>query len=66
MLYVGIDWSDQMLDFQMRNDQDEVLADGQVPTTVDGLSELFAYLETHGRPDEIGVVLCEDAQDDDS
>ena len=44
MLYVGIDWSDEALDFQLRNDQDEVLAEGQVPPTVDGLTELFARL----------------------
>jgi len=57
MLYVGIDWSDQALDFQMRDDQDQVLADGQVTATLEGLSELYEKLETHGPPKEIGVVL---------
>jgi len=57
MLFVGIDWSDQALDFQMRDEQDEVRTEGQVKPSVEGLAELFAGLEVHGGPDQIAVIL---------
>lgn len=57
MLYVGIDWSDEALDFQMRSVEDDVVAEGHVKPSVAGLAELFAALEAHGRPDEIAVLI---------
>ena len=45
MRYVGIDWSDQALDYQMRDIEDAVLTEGQVKPDVAGLAELFAALE---------------------
>ncbi len=57
MWYVGIDWSDQALEFQMRSVEDDVVAEGQVQPSVAGLAELFTTLEAHGRPDTIAVLI---------
>lgn len=48
MGYVGIDWRDQALEFQMRSVEDDVVAEGQIPPSVAGLAELFTTLEAHG------------------
>ena len=57
MLFVGIDWSDKMLDFQLRTAQGKVLAQGQVKPSVDGLADLFAQLEAHAKPDQMGIAI---------
>jgi transposase len=57
MLFTGIDWSDKMLDFQLRTAQGKVLAEGQVKPSVDGLADLFAKLEAHAKPDQIGIAI---------
>ncbi len=57
MLFVGIDWSDKTLDFQLRTAQGKVLAEGQVKPSVDGLADLFAQLEAHAKPDQMGIAI---------
>jgi len=57
MLFVGIDWSDRVLDFHLRTSDGKVLAQGEVRPSVEGLAELFTTLERHGRPEEIGIAI---------
>jgi transposase len=57
MLYAGIDWSDQALDFHLRNADGQVLTEGQVRPTLEGMAELFAALETHATAQEIGIAI---------
>jgi len=56
MLFGGIDWSDRFLDFHLRTADGQVLTEGRVEPTVDGLAELFATIEAHGRPEEIAIA----------
>jgi len=57
MLYCGIDSSDQSLEYHLRDSQGKVLCCGQVVPNVEGLAELFARLDAHDRPEQIGVAL---------
>ncbi|MCD6394838.1 MAG: IS110 family transposase [Planctomycetes bacterium] len=57
MLFVGIDWSDSILDYHMRNADGDILAQGQVAPSVDGLTEMFMKLEVHALPGEIGIAI---------
>jgi transposase len=57
MLFVGIDWSDRFLDYHMRNADGDVLVQGQVATSVDGLTEMFMKLEAHALPGKIGIAI---------
>ena len=57
MLFAGIDWSDQAVDYHLRTADGEVLADGQVPVSPEGLADLFVALDKHGAPDEIGIAI---------
>lgn len=57
MLFVGIDWSDQSLDFHARTSEGCKLAEGRVEPKLAGLGELFAKLEVHAPPADIGVAL---------
>lgn len=57
MLFVGIDWSDQSLEFHARSAEGQVLAEGQVKPNLAGLGELFSKLEAHAAPAEIGVAV---------
>lgn len=57
MLVCGLDWSDQALEYHLRGADGADLAHGSVPPTVQGLADLFAALECHGRPSEIGVAV---------
>ena len=57
MLFVGIDWSDRVLDYHMRNADGDVLAQGQVVPSVEGLTEMFMKLEAHALPGEIGIAI---------
>ncbi len=57
MLCVGIDWSDQALDFEARTVGGQVLAQGQVPTSAEGLADLFITLEAHAAPAAIAVAV---------
>ena len=56
MLFVGIDWSDQTLDFYLQDQEDKVYAQGEVKISMDGLTEMFVQLEKHGRPEEIFIA----------
>lgn len=57
MLFAGIDWSDKVLDFHLRTVDGQVLTEGQVKPSVEGLADLFAALETHAGPDQIGIAI---------
>ncbi len=57
MLFTGIDWSDQHLDYHLCTAEKRVLAEGQVRANLSGLGELFAALERHAPPGEIGVAI---------
>ena len=57
MLFAGIDWSDKVLDFHLRTADGQVLTEGQVKPSVEGLADLFAALETHATPDQIGIAI---------
>jgi len=57
MHFVGIDWSDQALDYQLRSTEGHVLRAGQVKPTLEGIGELFAALEAHGAPAEFDIAV---------
>jgi transposase len=57
MLFVGIDWSDQCLEFHARSRAGLVLAQGGVEPNLNGLGELFAALEKHAPPDQVAVAI---------
>ena len=57
MLFAGIDWSDKVLDFHLRTTDGQVLTEGQVKPSVEGLADLFAAMETHASPDQIGIAI---------
>jgi len=57
MLFGGIDWSDRFLDFHLRTSDGRVLVQGQVESSVEGLTELFTALESHGPATEIGIAI---------
>ena len=57
MLYCGIDWSDQALDFHLRTGEGQVLCAGKVEPNPEGLAELFAATEAHAPPGEIGIAV---------
>lgn len=57
MLFVGIDWSDQSLDFHAREADGRVRAEGRVEPNLAGMSELFTALERHAPPSEIDVAI---------
>lgn len=57
MLYVGIDWSDKVLDYYMCNDRDKVLAQGQVAAHAAGMADLMTALEAHAAAAEIGIAI---------
>ncbi|HRX84112.1 MAG TPA: IS110 family transposase [Phycisphaerae bacterium] len=54
---MGIDWSDQALDYQLRSTEGHVLRAGQVKPTLEGIGELFAALEAHGAPAEFDIAV---------
>jgi transposase len=57
MHFVGIDWSDQALDYHLRSPEGRVLKEGRVLPTLNGLGNLFAALEAHTAPDQIGIAV---------
>lgn len=57
MLFTGIDWSDQALDFQLRTADGQVLAEGTVRPNLEGLATLFGKLDAHAPPDQIGIAI---------
>jgi len=57
MFYVGIDWSDSSLEYQMRDCQNNVLVQGSVTPDVEGMADLFEALEKHAPIAEIGIAI---------
>lgn len=57
MLFAGIDWSDQSLEFHLRTADGRVLAQGHVAPDVAGLAELYLALEAHAPPADIGLAI---------
>lgn len=57
MLFAGIDWSDQALDFHLRTAHGQVLAEGTVRPNLEGLATLHGKLDTHATPDQIGIAI---------
>lgn len=57
MLFTGIDWSDQALDFHLRTPEGRVLARGTVCPNPDGLATLYGKLDAHATPDQIGIAI---------
>ena len=57
MVFVGIDWSEQILDFQMRNTQGEILVQGQANLSAEGLAEMFLKWEAQALPGEINIAI---------
>jgi len=57
MLFAGIDWSEKCLEFHLRTAEGKVLAQGRVKPSVEGMTDLFATLETHALPSEIGIAI---------
>ena len=57
MLFCGIDWSDQTLEYHLRHAERGELVKGTVAASVAGLADLYATLELHTRPEEIGVAI---------
>ena len=57
MLFVGIDWSDQFLDYHVRRAEGDVLTTGQVRNNLEGLADLYVTVETHALPEGIGIAI---------
>jgi len=57
MLFTGIDWSDQALDFHLRTADGQVLAEGTVRPNLEGLAALYGKLDVHASPDQIGIAI---------
>jgi transposase len=57
MLFGGIDWSDSVLDFHLRTGDGQVLEEGEVQPSVEGLADLFMALENHGSVENIGIAI---------
>lgn len=57
MLFTGIDWSDQALDFHLRTADGQVLAQGKVRPNLEGLATLYGQLDGHASPDQIGIAI---------
>ena len=53
MWFVGIDWSHQQLDYELRDAAGRVLSSGDVRSTTAGLAELFSKLDRHAPPEPI-------------
>jgi transposase len=57
MFFCGIDWSDQTLEYHLRDVDHGELVKGAVAASVAGLADLYTVLEQHGQPDQIGVAI---------
>ena len=57
MLFLGIDWSDAALDFELRTGEGEVRMEGHVRPTPEGLVELFGKLDRHAPPADIAIGI---------
>ena len=57
MLFAGIDWGDEALDYHLRTSAGKVLAQGRVKPDPDGLADLFVALEASATPGRIGIAI---------
>jgi transposase len=57
MLFAGIDWSDEFLDYRLCDQQGQQLIRRRVENNFDGIGELFLALESHASPDQIGIAI---------
>lgn len=57
MMFVGIDWSDESLEYHARSAEGRELAEGHEKPDLAGMGELFATLEGYGPPGEISVAI---------
>ena len=57
MLYCGIDWGEQALEYHLRTGDGELLTQGSVKPNPSGIAELFAALDRHAPPDQIAVGI---------
>src|SRR5574341_629277 len=57
MLFTGIDWSDQALEFHLRTAEGRILAQGTIRPNLEGLATLFGKLDAHASPEEIGIAI---------
>ncbi len=57
MWFVGIDWSHQQLDYELRDAAGRVLSSGDVRSTTEGLAELFSKLDRHAPPEQISIAF---------
>lgn len=57
MLFTGIDWSEQALDFHLRTADGQVLAEGTVRPNLEGLATLYGKLDVHASADQIGIAI---------
>lgn len=57
MLFAGIDWSDQSLEYHLRASDGQVLVEGQVRPDAAGMAELYLALEHRAAPAEIGIAI---------
>lgn len=57
MLFAGIDWSDQSLEYHLRAPDGQVLAERRVRPDAAGLTDSYLALATHAPPTEIGIAI---------
>ncbi len=57
MWFVGIDWSHQKLDYELRDAAGRVLSSGDVRSTAEGLADLFVKLDRHAPPEQIAIAF---------
>ena len=57
MIFAGIDWSDQHLEYHLRTLDGRVLAEGTVAPSPQGLYKLFAAFDKHAARRDIGIAI---------
>lgn len=57
MLFAGIDWSDQSLEYHLRDADGQVLVEGHVRPDAAGMAELYLALKHRAAPAEIGIAI---------
>ena len=57
MFFAGIDWSDRDLEYHLRTLDGRVLVHGTIAPSPQGLYELFAALDRHAAPQDIGIAI---------
>jgi transposase len=57
MLFLGIDWSDDSLEYFLRDQDKRELVAGRVKPDFSGMAELFSILDKHAAAGQIGVAI---------